>query len=81
MDDPSFWKASKKFIDIGKRRKLPKLEERVAVVGFPIGGENLSVSSGVVSRIDMQEYANGIHDLLAIQVDAPINPGNSGGPV
>ncbi|KAI9006818.1 hypothetical protein DFJ74DRAFT_689487 [Hyaloraphidium curvatum] len=81
VTEPAFWAHSSRFIDIGGRRKLPKLEERVSVVGYPVGGENLSVTSGVVSRIDMQEYANGIHDLLAIQVDAPINPGNSGGPV
>lgn len=60
---------------------LPNLEDKVAVVGYPVGGENLSVTAGVVSRIDMQEYTMGDYDLLAVQVDAAINPGNSGGPV
>ena len=51
------------------------------VVGFPVGGDSISISSGVVSRIEMQEYAQASAELLAIQIDAAINPGNSGGPV
>jgi S1-C subfamily serine protease len=47
-----------------------------AVIGYPIGGDNLSVTQGVVSRIDMQEYAHGSTELLAVQIDAAINPGN-----
>lgn len=50
-------------------------------VGYPIGGESLSVTAGVVSRIELQEYAQGGETLLAIQIDAAINSGNSGGPV
>lgn len=42
---------------------------------------SISISSGVVSRIEMQEYAQANAELLAIQIDAAINPGNSGGPV
>ncbi|EER20700.1 serine protease, putative [Perkinsus marinus ATCC 50983] len=65
-------------------RKLPKLGDDVTVVGYPVGGDNTSVSQGVVSRIDLQEYtahgSPGAPRLLAIQIDAAINPGNSGGP-
>jgi len=61
--------------------QLPDLLEDVSVVGFPVGGESISISSGVVSRIEMQEYAQASAQLLAIQIDAAINPGNSGGPV
>ncbi|KAF4721592.1 hypothetical protein FOZ63_016432, partial [Perkinsus olseni] len=65
-------------------RKLPKLGDDVTVVGYPVGGDNTSVSQGVVSRIDLQEYtahgSAGAPRLLAIQIDAAINPGNSGGP-
>lgn len=50
-------------------------------MGYPIGGESLSVTAGVVSRIELQEYAQGGETLLAIQIDAAINSGNSGGPV
>ena len=61
---------------------VPKLNTEVIVVGYPIGGERVSVTRGVVSRIDFQSYSHsGIDQHLAIQVDAAINPGNSGGPV
>eukprot|EP00913_Durusdinium_trenchii_P002300 g2123.t2 len=42
---------------------------------------SLSVTQGVVSRIDLVEYAQTGVTLLAVQIDAAINSGNSGGPV
>jgi S1-C subfamily serine protease len=60
---------------------LPALGDRVAALGFPIGGERLSVTEGVVSRIEMTGYAQTHRSLLAVQIDAAINEGNSGGPV
>ncbi|GAB0490607.1 hypothetical protein MMPV_001844 [Pyropia vietnamensis] len=60
---------------------LPRLQDSVTVVGYPVGGENLAISAGVVSRIEMASYAHGNAELLTVQVDAPINAGNSGGPV
>lgn len=61
---------------------IPQLNTEVIAVGYPIGGERVSVTRGVVSRIDFQNYSHsGIDQHLAIQVDAAINPGNSGGPV
>lgn len=62
--------------------EVPKLESQVRVIGYPIGGERLSVTRGVVSRIDFQPYSHSRADShLAVQIDAAINPGNSGGPV
>ncbi len=61
---------------------MPLLEDTVRAIGYPIGGNRLSVTRGIVSRIDTIPYAhprNIAH--LALQVDAAINPGNSGGPV
>jgi len=60
---------------------LPELQDEVDVLGFPVGGESMSVTSGVVSRVEMQEYSQAGQSLLALQIDAAINPGNSGGPV
>jgi S1-C subfamily serine protease len=60
---------------------LPRLGDRVTAMGFPIGGDRLSVTEGVVSRIEVSEYAQTDRPLLAIQLDAAINSGNSGGPV
>ena len=65
-------------LEIGE---LPDLRDAVAVYGFPIGGDKLSITEGVVSRIEMTEYAHSQRRLLSVQIDAPINPGNSGGPV
>lgn len=44
------------------------------------GGDNISVTKGVVSRVEPTQYVHGASQLLAIQIDAAINPGNSGGP-
>ncbi len=61
---------------------MPKLESRVSAIGYPVGGERLSVTQGVVSRIDFSSYSHSRADShLVIQIDAAINPGNSGGPV
>ena len=61
---------------------IPAIESPVSVYGYPIGGERLSVTRGIISRIDFQTYTHsGIDSHLAVQLDAAINPGNSGGPV
>jgi hypothetical protein len=61
---------------------VPKLNTEVNVLGYPIGGDRISVTRGVVSRIDFLPYSHtGVDSHLTIQVDAAINPGNSGGPV
>ncbi len=62
--------------------KLPSLSQTVTVLGYPMGGQRISLTEGVVSRIDHSSYSHsGIDTHLALQVDAAINPGNSGGPV
>lgn len=43
-------------------------------------GDNISVTKGVVSRVEPTQYVQGASQLMAIQIDAAINPGNSGGP-
>lgn len=66
------------FLDIAKDVETG---DKAHVYGFPIGGNKVSLTQGVVSRLEIQEYAHsGMHFLLA-QIDAAINPGNSGGPV
>ena len=61
---------------------IPALESTVSAYGYPIGGQRMSVTTGIVSRIDFQLYTHSsIDQHLAIQISAQINPGNSGGPV
>ena len=74
-EDKSFFKGIKP-LKIGN---LPQSEEKIFVYGYPMGGKTLSVTSGVVSRIEHQSYVHSGQKFLAIQVDAAINPGNSGG--
>jgi len=60
---------------------IPELGSPVDIVGYPIGGNKISISRGIVSRIEQSTYAHSqIDSHLVIQVDAAINPGNSGGP-
>ena len=59
---------------------LPWLGDRVAALGFPIGGDRMSITEGIVSRIEMYPYTHSQRNLLAVQIDAAINSGNSGGP-
>lgn len=60
---------------------LPAALQEVSVYGYPIGGKSLSITKGILSRVEQQVYAHSGAYLLAGQIDAAINPGNSGGPV
>lgn len=55
VEDDDFW------VDIEPLTfgSLPELQASVIVVGYPIGGENISVTAGVVSRVEIQEYTHG----------------------
>jgi S1-C subfamily serine protease len=60
---------------------LPPLQQEVSALGFPQGGDSLSITRGVLSRIEHIEYVHSTQSLLGGQIDAALNPGNSGGPV
>jgi len=77
VDDDDFFKKTAP-IPIGD---LPQVGNKVNVLGFPTGGNDLSVTSGIVSRIENIDYNYDNYTDLGIQIDAAINPGNSGGPV
>ena len=77
VNDPDFFKSVAP-LAIGK---LPELRDTVLVVGYPKGGEELSVTQGVVSRIDAVSYTHSGLAFVAAQIDAAVNSGNSGGPV
>ena len=78
VETPSFFKGTAP-LEFGG---IPEIESVVSAYGYPVGGTRLSVTRGIVSRIDFQPYSHsGMDSHLAIQIDAAINPGNSGGPV
>ncbi|KAH7866482.1 hypothetical protein Vadar_021003 [Vaccinium darrowii] len=76
VENDEFWEGVSP-VQFGE---LPALQDAVTVVGYPIGGDTISVTSGVVSRIEILSYVHGSTELLGLQIDAAINSGNSGGP-
>lgn len=60
--------------------KLAKMRDKLTVHGFPMGGNELCVTEGKVSRMEVGTYVEAGTNLLQSQVSAEINPGNSGGP-
>ncbi len=79
VKDPAFFRDTR---PLPMGRRLPSLDDEVIVLGYPMGGTRLSLTKGVVSRIDYSLYSHsGLDSHLVLQVDAAINPGNSGGPV
>ena len=57
----------------------PRIGEEVVALGYPFGVshglENMTISTGVISAIQLFDGIN------YVQTDAAINPGNSGGPL
>jgi hypothetical protein len=64
VEDDEFWKGVSP-LEFGS---LPALQDAVTVVGYPIGGDTISVTSGVVSRIEILSYVHGSTELLGLQV-------------
>jgi len=76
LDDPSFFDTHP---PLARASQLPQIKDAVLAYGFPTGGNSLSITKGIVSRIEYVSY-NFPTFGLRIQIDAAINPGNSGGP-
>ena len=78
VEDPGFFEGMEP-LTFGD---LPPVRSTVTTVGYPAGGDQISYTRGVVSRIESRVYSHsGIRSFLAVQTDAALNPGNSGGPV
>ncbi len=76
LDDAAFFDTHP---PLARASKLPHIKDAVLAYGFPTGGSSLSITKGIVSRIEFVSYNYPVSG-LRIQVDAAINPGNSGGP-
>jgi len=75
LDDEKFFDTHP---PLPRAAALPAIKDPVMVYGFPTGGDALSITKGIVSRIEFSRYAPNVGG-LRIQIDAAINPGNSGG--
>lgn len=64
VEDNEFWEGLSP-VEFGD---LPALQDAVTVVGYPIGGDTISVTSGIVSRIEILSYIHSSTELLALQV-------------
>ena len=53
------------------------LGQQAIVLGYPLGEEDITVTSGLVSSIKFDSGRN----ITWVQTDSAINPGNSGGPM
>jgi len=76
LEDESFFNSHP---PLPRAAALPAIKDAVVVYGFPTGGTSLSITKGIVSRIEFVGYNYPVAG-LRIQIDAAINPGNSGGP-
>src|ERR1700730_16224374 len=76
LDDAAFFDRHPPLPRAGK---LPRIKDAVLAYGFPTGGNSLSITKGIVSRIEFVAYNYPVSG-LRIQLDAAINPGNSGRP-
>jgi S1-C subfamily serine protease len=76
LSDESFFDTH---APLRQNARLPDLQHTTLVYGYPEGGTEMSITRGIVSRVEFAEYYMSTEG-LRIQVDAAINPGNSGGP-
>ncbi len=76
LDDASFFDDHP---PLPRVASLPRLRDAVLAHGYPTGGETLSITRGIVSRVEFEIAYYGTM-ALRVQIDAAINPGNSGGP-
>lgn len=77
LEDPTFFDIHP---PISFADELPEVGQGVVSYGYPLGGDALSITKGIVSRIEYAPYDSDTMG-LRIQVDAALNHGNSGGPV
>ena len=77
VEDKSFFNGTAAL----KLGKLPNIQDSLTVYGYPLGGDKLSTTRGIVSRMEHNSYTLTNEKFLIGQTDAAINSGNSGGPV
>lgn len=79
VEDEEFWREFESHMEPYESRvpylmpgELPQLQDPVLVVGYPSPGNQISVTAGVASRVEMLDYLHGEGELLAVQIDAAV---------
>lgn len=76
VDDEEFWKRAVAF-ELGDTARM---RDHITVAGYPMGGEEISITDGKITRTEVGSYCHSGIKLYHQQTDAAVNPGNSGGP-
>jgi hypothetical protein len=71
VDDPGFWEG----VEPLQFGPLPRLQDSVAVVGYPVGGDTISITAGVVSRIEVGARRGALHTLPPPPTSPAPHPG------
>jgi hypothetical protein len=66
-EEDEFWEGIKAVKFLG----VPELQQQITVTGYPIGGESLSITQGIVSRVITSSYTPGGAHLMNVQVSSP----------
>ncbi|EOA14800.1 hypothetical protein CARUB_v10028106mg, partial [Capsella rubella] len=77
IDSEEFWKDMNP-LELGD---IPFIGDTVYALGYPRGGDTISVTKGIVSRVEPKKDSHSSIEPLTIQIGAAINNGNGGGPV
>ena len=77
LEDESFFDSHP---PVPRADGLPLLKDPLFVYGFPVGGISLSVTKGIISRIEYGSGGGFPYYNFRIQIDAALNAGNAGGP-
>ena len=63
-------------LELGDLSRM-NLGQQVVVLGYPLGAETVTITSGLLSTTEFDAGRN----ITWLQTDAAVNPGNSGGPL
>src|SRR5688572_17831414 len=63
VEDPEFFRGTVPAV----MGELPQRQARVEALGFPLGGDDLAATSGVISRIELRRYTHSERRILALQ--------------
>jgi S1-C subfamily serine protease len=76
-ENSHFWSQAQPL----KLGAMPRQQEKIQVVGFPHGSENLRRTEGIISSFQYEALTYSLKQGLLMQIDASVNGGNSGGPI